>query len=265
MRLANCGRKEQSVCATDQRVCLTAYSRAHHDSPIKRRSDPTMNINDDFSARIVARAADATWTPSPLPGVDRRMLDRVGDEVARATSIVRYAPGSRFDRHVHGGGEEILVLEGVFSDESGDHAAGTYLRNPPGSAHAPFSREGCLLFVKLRQFASDDLASVRIPTRATPWRPGLVPGLSVMPLHSHEGIDTALVRWAPNTRFNAHSHPGGEEILVLDGVFSDEGGDYPVGTWLRSPRWSRHTPFTGTEGALIYVKVGHLGADYLAL
>jgi anti-sigma factor ChrR (cupin superfamily) len=223
----------------------------------------TMNINDDFSARIVARAADATWTPSPLPGVDRRMLDRVGGEVARATSIVRYAPGSHFDRHVHDGGEEILVLEGVFSDESGDYGAGTYLRNPPGSAHAPFSREGCLLFVKLRQFAPGDLESVRIPTRATPWRPGLVPGLSVMPLHSHHGIDTALVRWAPNTRFNAHSHPGGEEILVLDGVFSDEGGDYEAGTWLRSPRWSRHTPFTGTEGALIYVKVGYLGAEFL--
>ena len=118
------------------------------------------------------------------------MPDRVGDEVARATSLVRYAPGSQFERHVHGGGEEILVLEGVFSDESGGHAAGTYLRKPPGSAHAPFSREGCLLFLKLRQFASSDLASVRIPTRSTPWRPGLVPGLAVMPLHSHEGIDT---------------------------------------------------------------------------
>jgi anti-sigma factor ChrR (cupin superfamily) len=222
-----------------------------------------MNINDNFSARIVARAPDAAWTPSPLPGVDRRMLDRVGDEVARATSIVRYAPGSHFDHHVHDAGEEVLVLEGVFSDESGDFGAGTYLRNPPGSAHAPFSREGCLLFVKLRQFAQGDLESVRIQTRATPWRQGLVPGLSVMPLHSHDGIDTALVRWAPNTRFNAHSHPGGEEILVLDGIFSDEGGDYKAGAWLRSPRWSRHTPFTGPQGALIYVKVGHLGAQFL--
>ncbi len=221
-----------------------------------------MNLNDDFSMRIVARAADAAWTPSPQPGVDRRMLDRVGGEVARATSVVRYAPGSRFDRHVHAGGEEILVLDGVFSDESGDHAAGSYLRNPPGSDHAPFSHEGCMLFVKLRQFASDDLVSLRCDTRSLPWRQGLVPGLSVMPLHSHDGVDTALVRWAPNTRFNAHVHPGGEESLVLEGVFSDDAGDYPAGTWLRSPRWSRHAPFTGPAGALIFVKVGHLGVDF---
>ena len=86
----------------------------------------------------------------------------------------------------------------------------------------------------------------------------------VLPLHSHEGIDTALVRWAPNTRFQPHRHPGGEEILVLEGVFSDENGDYPALTWLRSPRWSRHAPYTGPQGALIYVKVGHLGARFLA-
>lgn len=234
-------------------------------SHVQDRPAPAMNLHDDFSVRVVAHAADASWIPSPMSGVDRRMLDRVGAEVARATSVVRYAAGSRFERHVHGGGEEILVLEGVLSDETGDHPAGTYLRNPPGSSHAPWSREGCILFVKLRQFAPQDLASVRIDTRATSWHPGLVPGLTVMPLHSHDGVDTALVRWAPNTLFNAHSHPGGEEILVLDGVFRDEAGEYPKGTWLRNPRWSRHAPFTGPEGALIYVKVGHLGADHLPL
>jgi anti-sigma factor ChrR (cupin superfamily) len=223
-----------------------------------------MNLNDDLTQRVVAYAAQAPWAPSPLPGVERRLLDRVGDEVARATSVVRYAPGSHFDRHRHGGGEEILVLDGVFSDETGDHPAGTYLRNPPGSSHAPFSREGCVLFVKLWQFMPGDTESVRIDTRRAAWRPGLVPGLSVLPLHSHEGIDTALVRWAPHTRFQPHRHPGGEEILVLEGVFSDEGGDYPALTWLRSPRWSAHAPFTGPEGALIYVKVGHLGAEFPA-
>jgi anti-sigma factor ChrR (cupin superfamily) len=220
----------------------------------------TTHLHSDFDQRVVMHAQPAEWSPSPLPGVERRMLDRVGGEVARATSVVRYAPGSRFDRHVHGGGEEILVLEGTFSDELGDHPAGTYLRNPPGSSHAPLSQDGCLLFVKLWQFGPDDDEAVCIDTRQTAWRPGLVPGLSVMPLHEHNGVSTALVRWAPKTRFNTHRHPGGEEIFVLDGVFRDEHGSYPRHSWLRSPRWSQHTPFTGDEGALIYVKVGHLGA-----
>lgn len=224
-----------------------------------------MNLNNDFAARVVQHAADAVWTPSPLPGVDRRMLDRVGDEIARATSIVRYAAGSRFDAHGHPGGEEILVLDGVFSDEHGDYPAGTYLRNPPGTHHAPFSREGCTLFVKLWQFAADDLTPVRINTKTAAFRPGLVPGLTVLPLHEHNGISTALVRWAPQTQFNMHMHPGGEEILVLDGVFRDEDGAYPTGSWLRNPRWSRHTPYTGAEGALIYVKVGAIDAPFIPL
>jgi anti-sigma factor ChrR (cupin superfamily) len=221
------------------------------------------NLHDDFTRRVVSHGAGAAWIPSPQPGVERRMLDRVGGEVARATSVVRYLPASRFERHVHGGGEEILVLEGVFSDDRGDCPAGTYLRNPPGSSHAPFSREGCLIFVKLWQFTAGDTEEIRIDTHAAAWRPGLVPGLSVMPLHGHEGIDTALVRWAPDTRFNPHVHPGGEEIFVLEGVFRDERGAYPAGSWLRSPPMSRHTPYTEAEGALIYVKVGHVGAAFL--
>ena len=224
-----------------------------------------MNLNHDFRLRAVQHAADAAWTLSPLPGVDRRMLDRVGGEVARATSIVRYAAGSRFDAHNHPGGEEILVLDGVFSDEHGDYPAGTYLRNPPGSRHAPFSTGGCTLFVKLWQFAADDLTPVRIDTRSAAFRPGLVDGLTVLPLHEHNGVSTALVRWAPDTQFQMHTHPGGEEILVLDGVFRDEDGVYPAGSWLRNPRWSRHTPFTGPEGALIYVKVGAMDAPVIPL
>lgn len=178
---------------------------------------------------------------------------------------MRYATGSHFDAHGHPGGEEILVLDGVFSDEHGDYPAGTYLRNPPGSRHAPCSRVGCTLFVKLWQFAPDDRESVRIDTAAATFRPGLVPGLTVLPLHEHAGVSTALVRWAPQTRFNAHTHPGGEEILVLEGVFRDEDGEYPAGSWLRNPRWSRHTPHTDAEGALIYVKVGAIDAPVIPL
>lgn len=224
----------------------------------------TLHLRADFGQRaVVAPPLPDDWLPSPLPGVTRHMLDRIGGEVARATSVVRYAPGSSFPRHMHGGGEEILVLEGSLSDEQGDYPAGTYLRNPPGTAHAPFSREGCTLFVKLWQFAPGDTQPLRVDTRIAAWRQGLVPGLSVMPLHEHDGISTALVRWAPQTRFNPHVHPGGEEILVLQGLFLDDQGEYPAGTWLRSPRWSRHAPYTGAGGALIYVKVGHLGAELL--
>lgn len=220
-------------------------------------------LNDDFSQRIVAHAADAQWFPSPGPGVERRMLDRLAPETGRATSIVRYLPGAEFSPHRHGGGEEILVLDGTLSDEHGDYPAGTYLRNPPGSSHAPYSKEGCTLFVKLWQFSPGDQETLRIDTRHAEWRRGLVPGLNVMPLHEFDGVSTALVTWAPHTVFNPHMHPGGEEILVLEGVFRDEDGEYPSGTWLRNPRWSRHAPYTRDEGALIYVKVGHLGASFL--
>jgi anti-sigma factor ChrR (cupin superfamily) len=217
-----------------------------------------MDIHSDFGERIVLHADELVWQPSPQDGVQRKYLDRVGDEVARASSIVRYEPNTSFAQHAHDGGEEILVLDGCFSDEKGDYSAGMYLRNPPGSQHAPFSKDGCTLFVKLRQFERSDHQELRINTKASDWYPGLVPGLSVMPLHEHQGISTALVRWAPNTVFNPHVHPGGEEIYVLDGVFHDEFGVYPKGSWIRSPRYSKHAPFTGSEGALIYVKVGHL-------
>jgi anti-sigma factor ChrR (cupin superfamily) len=222
-----------------------------------------MQINSDFSQRAVVLPAQYQFVPSPLPGVSRMMLDRVGGEVARATSIVRYEPGAGYSSHRHDGGEEILVLDGVFSDEHGDYPAGTYLRNPPGTSHQPFSVGGCTLLVKLWQFAADDLTPVLVNTQQANWRPGLVPGLSVLPLHEHDGVQTALVRWAPHTQFNRHVHAGGEEILVLEGLFCDEFGEYPANSWLRSPRYSSHAPFTKAAGALIYVKVGHFDANLM--
>jgi anti-sigma factor ChrR (cupin superfamily) len=217
-----------------------------------------MNLNADFQQRVVLYTPDLPWIESPVAGIERKPLDRIGNEIARASSIVRYAPNSAYAEHDHLGGEEILVLEGVFSDEDGDYPAATYIRNPPNSKHTPFTRLGCTLFVKLRQFHPQDTAAIRIDTASASWYPGLVSGLSVMPLHEFDGVGTALVRWAPNTIFNPHVHPDGEEIFVLKGVFYDEHGAYPTGSWIRSPRYSKHAPFTKSEGALIYVKTGHL-------
>jgi anti-sigma factor ChrR (cupin superfamily) len=215
-----------------------------------------MNINADYSKKIVINHYDLPWIQSPESGVERRMLERLGGEVAKATSIVRYQPDSQFQMHTHEFGEEILVLDGIFSDETGNYPAGTYVMNPPGSSHAPFSKTGCTLFVKLRHLGLDQVEREVIDTKKAHWYQGMVPGLHVMPLMK-QGSGSTLVRWAPQTYFNPHRHYGGEEIFVVDGFFEDEHGRYPAGSWIRSPHLSLHQPFS-TEGCIIFVKTGHL-------
>ena len=224
-------------------------------------NDVAMDLRADFARREVVRTGGEVWRPSPMAGAERYLLDRLGEESARETSIVRYAAGARFDADAHSGGEEFLVLAGSLHDDANDYPEGTYARNPIGTAHARWTGpDGAVVFVKLHQFAATDTQRVLIDTRAARWRQGRVPGLTVLPLHEHGSEHVALVRWAPSTRFMPHQHWGGEEILVLDGVFEDEHGTYPKGSWLRSPHLSAHNPFTGPHGALIYVKTGHLAA-----
>lgn len=221
-----------------------------------------MELHSDLSQRAVLNSNCIPWSHSPMAGVERRQLDRNGGEVARATSIVRYAPGSCFERHDHGGGEELLVLEGTFSDEQGHYPAGCYVRNPAGSSHAPFSVGGCIIFVKLHQMHPADQKHLVIDTEKQTWLPGLVRGLEVMPLHTFGTENVALVRWAPGTVFQPHSHPAGEEILVMDGIFQDEYGNYPAGSWLRNPPGSVHRPWS-EAGCTIWVKTGHLPATQI--
>ena len=216
-----------------------------------------MRINTDLSQKLAINCDQLPWLPSPQKGVERAMLERDGEEVARATSLVRYAPKSSFSRHQHDLGEEFLVLEGEFQDEHGQYPAGTYVKNPVGSSHTPFTDTGCTLFVKLRYLDPLDDERVVINTQSSKWFAGMVPGLTVLPLSSFGTTSTALVRWAPGTYFNPHRHFGGEEIFVIDGVFEDEHGRYPKGTWLRSPHMSAHKPFS-VEGCTIFVKTGHL-------
>lgn len=213
-------------------------------------------LNTDFTQRVVINTNDMSWVNSPASGVSRKPLAREEQERGHATSIVRYEKGARFSHHQHPLGEEILVLDGIFSDENGDYPAGTYIRNPPNSGHAPFSEAGCTLFVKLHQFSERDNASIRIDTRNTQWLAGYG-GLQVMPLHQFEHEHVALVKWPAGEVFQPHSHFGGEEILVLSGTFADEYDEYPANTWVRSPHLSNHHPFV-TEPTIIWVKTGHL-------
>lgn len=218
-----------------------------------------MLLNDDYAQRVVLNSHELVWAASPQAGVERRMLERKGGEVAKATSVVRYAPGASFEAHTHDLGEEILVLSGVLSDELGDYPAGTYIMNPPGSTHAPRSELGCELFVKLRHLGPDQQLREVVDTNAAQWLQGMVQGLHVMPLMT-QGMGSTLVRWAPQTYFNPHRHFGGEEIFVVSGVFEDEHGRYPQGSWIRSPHMSLHQPFS-KEGCTIFVKTGHLHND----
>jgi anti-sigma factor ChrR (cupin superfamily) len=217
-----------------------------------------MRLNDDFSQRVVIRPGDVPWVASPAPGVERRMLDRIGAEVARATSFVRYAPRSRFAPHVHGGGEEFLVIEGEFADERGRYPPGCYVRNPVDSSHAPFTESGCTIFVKLWQFAQGDGAHVVLDTASARW-PDSRDGVSILPLHAFGRELVVLQRWSAGTRVAPRACDGGEEILVLEGSLEDEGGLYPAGTWIRSPDGWRHAP-RSVVGCVLYVKTGHLPA-----
>jgi anti-sigma factor ChrR (cupin superfamily) len=203
------------------------------------------------------------WTASPSGTVWRKRMHRVGPaESGQVTSIVRYEPDSAFPSHDHPDGEEILVLEGIFSDEHGDWSAGTYLLNPEGFRHAPFSREGCVIFVKLRQYPGRDRLQQQLPVDSLPWTSTGQPGRAVRQLYAQEGYsDTMrLERWEPAADKVELTWPDGVELYVVNGAFDDELGHYAAGSWLRLPPGSRQ--LTGTaSGVELYIKEG--GFAYL--
>ena len=213
-------------------------------------------LNMDFSKIACSLAKDQHWVKSPADGVSRIHLEREATESGHTTSFVKFEEDSYFPEHVHTQGEEIYVLEGVFSDENGDYPAGTYLRNPPGSRHKPFTKEGCTIFVKLEQFQKDDTKHVVVRPEEQQWQQG-IGNLKVSSLHVHNAESTALVHWPTNEVFQPHTHRGGEEIVVINGKFIDEHGEYPARSWIRSPHMSQHHPRVEEE-TLILVKVGHL-------
>jgi hypothetical protein len=217
-----------------------------------------MELNADFSQRVAVHAAQLPWTPSPMAGVHRRMLDRIGDEVARATSIVRYAPHSHFSPHTHGGGEEFLVLDGVFQDEHGDYPTGSYVRNPPTTRHTPGSEPGCVIFVKLWQFDPDDRTEVRIETSKTAFKPAPGrPGVEVMPLFEDAREEVRLERWASEARIEL-ALPQGAEFLVLSGSFEERGESFAEQSWLRLPAKASLQAKVGANGCRVWIKTGHL-------
>ena len=214
-------------------------------------------MNEDLSERIVLETKSMEWLVSAEAVMWRKPLDRREGAAASETVMLKCAPGWRLNPLADALGAEILVLEGALADAHGTYGKGAYLRNPPGAQATLRSDQGCVLFVKHYPFNQSDVDGVRLEMLDTSWLPGMVPGLSVMPLHQHQHEHAALVRWQPETYFQPHGHFGGEEVFVLSGVFEDEFGRYPEHTWGRSPHMSRHQPFS-RSGCTIYVKTGHL-------
>jgi anti-sigma factor ChrR (cupin superfamily) len=217
-------------------------------------------INADRNQLAIMRTAEMDWQPSPSPDVRRKRLELVGpEESGLVTSVVRYRADGAFAEHGHPEGEEFLVLEGTFSDEQGDYPAGSYVLNPPGSRHKPFSRAGCTLFVKLRQYAGVGRERLAVDTRDGDWRRTGLPGQQVLPLYAQHGFPerVRLTRLAPGTRIAPHEHPGGAEIFLLSGDFEDHTGEHRAGDWVRYPPGSRHGMAT-RRGCTYYLKTGHL-------
>lgn len=217
-------------------------------------------LNADLTKFAMAHTQDMSWQASPSGTVWRKRLDLAGpSETSRVTSVVRYQPDSAFPTHPHPDGEEIFVIDGVFSDEHGDYPAGSFLLNPEGFSHAPFSREGCLLFVKLRQYPGLERQKLAVDTRQSAWQACDDEGVSIIPLYREEGYpeEIQLVRLQPETTVASHVHDGGAEIFVLEGGFQDENGTFEEGSWARYPDGSVHRITTST-GCVYYLKTGHL-------
>lgn len=214
-----------------------------------------MELNADFNERVVVHSDQLEWNASPMPGVDRRMLDRIGGEVARATTIVRYAPNSKFSAHTHTGGEEFIVLEGVFQDEHGDFPEGTYVRNPPTTSHTPKSKPGCTIFVKLWQFNMDDRNQFRKNMAEELGAP--IDGVATAILHKDIREIVTYNHLDAGTSFT-NTDAGGIEMLVIAGSVTEEGDTLGKGAWLRLPEGQSLSAVAGKDGAKVWIKSGHL-------
>jgi anti-sigma factor ChrR (cupin superfamily) len=215
-------------------------------------------INADMSKFVSMDTNSMKWQESPSGTVWRKRLHLVGpSEAGQVTSLVMYEANADFHAHAHPGGEEILVLGGTFSDERGDFTAGTYLLNPQGYEHTPFSKDGGVIFVKLKQYPGDSRSQIVVETQNKEWIESTVPGVSIKMLYSEHNYpeEMSLQKWNKGASPGKLSYHDGAEILILKGSIQDEFGLHREMSWLRYPAGAEHTP-SSPEGCEIYIKRG---------
>lgn len=237
----------------------------------------TMQLRSDLSIPHVVDSNLIPFVDSPTQGVQRRMLDRTGNEVARATTIVKYSPFARFPRHTHTGGEEFVILDGIFSDDlSGDHGPMSYCRHGIGTQHEPWTGEqGALLLVKLRQMNDPtETPIITIDTEnSNEWKINSNENRQRLDLFSNTktGESVWMEKWNPGFESdNWTVGQGGEEIFILKGDMNFENVDgtddennknhCTQGFWIRRPiNWEGRQFKVKTEhGCQLFIKTGHL-------
>lgn len=210
-------------------------------------------LNMDLTQSILINTKAEPWQHSPMAGVLRKPLAREDAEQGHATSIVRYEAGSAFRSHSHPLGEEILVLDGVFSDEQSDYSAGHYFRNPPGSSHAPYSKGGCLLLVKLHQFQPDDTNHICLETPII-WD-SKVTKASLLYEFRTERVWLVRIKHNENT-LETLDLDNSVEVFVLSGEAQYNGKPLTAGTWLREPAFDP-MHWRVSSDCFVWLKTGH--------
>ena len=204
-------------------------------------------MNSDYEQKALIDTNTIQWQETQVKNVFKKILAIKDKE---ETSLIRLNEGSVLNQEQKINSVEIFVLEGTYINEYGEYPQGTYLRLPEENEALVKSDKACVIFRKTNFFT--DKQKIIIDTNATLWLQGQG-NLEVMPLYEQ----TALVKWPKGERFIPHKHWGGEEIIVLKGVFMDEYGEYPKGSWIRSPHLSEHFPYVNEE-TIIFVKTGHM-------
>jgi anti-sigma factor ChrR (cupin superfamily) len=221
------------------------------------KQTPETIVNGDMSQRAHVKTPEMRWKPSPSGTVWRKRVHLVGSaESGQVTSLVRFEPGASFPSHPHPGGEELLILEGVFSDEAGDWGAGSFLLNPEGYEHSPHSAEGCVLFVKLRQYGGDR-PHVALNTNNLKWHKSNIDGIEKKLLYKDDIFDEEmrLEKWVAGVTVGPVKNIRGAEVYVLEGSYEDENDVYEEGSWVRYPCGEGSTP-RSRDGCLLYIKIG---------
>jgi anti-sigma factor ChrR (cupin superfamily) len=216
-------------------------------------------MNADPTRPALIHSDKEHWQPSPSPTVWRKRLElRGSSEKGMVTSLVRYDRHGGFDAHGHPGGEEIFVVSGVFSDEHGDYESGTFILNPPGYNHRPFSKEGCVIFCKLRQYDGSGRWRTRINTRYCDWQ-DVAAGVKKMKLYEQPEFPekVELMTLQPGAKGPHQAFPGGVEVFVISGSVACEHGALVRASWLRLPPGSE-LQLSSQTGCTMYLKSNHL-------